>query len=428
MPELNVSRSRGSEAKPAGLFKDYRFWAVLVSIFVVLAIVLVNLYRLEGNPVGKPLKSTELRVDIPSAPATVELGVIVSYTEDAAEGAGWNLLGEGANVARWRIGLSGKTVNLRVVSDKGTNKGAEAAVAKLKADGVSGIVALTRGAHAQDLAQATSKAGIPTIFPYASPFPNSPKDVWTMGPSVDEINSLVARGMLTFKCDNPVVVRKEGASSLGVKGANVSYAAGGESQAAQQVTQILSGTKSGCVVASADSQSLANLVSALRGQGVNEGIIASADAVNPLFAKTLAKDASSTGQLLAIAKPSVEMTSLQRDSQGIVAGVYKQATMLMSRDGDLKSLDGTTPFAQVASEADSSSHDAVVALVTAVARAGSADSQKVAQTLKAMKLESKDNIVDGPLDFVNSGIVNWSNRALVHATSSNEKLFWFLGE
>ena len=97
---------------------------------------------LEGDP----------SITVENVPDDLVVGVVVSYTEDTSEGAGWDKNGEGVSVARWRLEQGGTNIALAVVSDSGTDTGARFAVSKLAKENVGAIIAITSGDHCQALA------------------------------------------------------------------------------------------------------------------------------------------------------------------------------------------------------------------------------------------------------------------------------------
>lgn len=72
---------------------------------------------------------------------------------------------------------------------------------------------------------------------------------------------------------------------------------------------------------------------------------------------------------------------------------------VLADDADAENLTGDRSFTSVATVADARSHDAVVALVTAVGAARSTDAPKVSEALARLDLGAEDGIAGPALDF-----------------------------
>ena len=141
---------------------------------------------------GTPAKPSPVALDAAEAPDDLAIGVVVSLT---GEGSDWSEPAEGARVATYRYGLGERAVVLRPVDDKGTTKGATAAVGKLLDQGVSGIVMATEGDHVRAAVTKAAAAGVPVLLPYETDAAGLPDGAWLTGPDRGQVVSALAKAL-----------------------------------------------------------------------------------------------------------------------------------------------------------------------------------------------------------------------------------------
>ena len=189
----------------------------LCSLIIMIVIIVTYVFYVRAQQVSDPFRSvidaslpvleSDIGVEIEGVPDDLVVGVVVSYTETifhsekVDEGLGWDKNGEGVSVARWRLEQAGTNITLRVVSDKGTESGARAAVSQLAADGAGAIIALTSGEHTKALAEEAAETGIPIIFPYESWFETG-ANAWFYNSSNQDTVKQMIQYAQTLECNN----------------------------------------------------------------------------------------------------------------------------------------------------------------------------------------------------------------------------------
>lgn len=370
------------------------------------------------------------------APSGLRIGVVVTLTSRPGEGADWSEASEGAQVAAFRYRLGGTDVTLTAVNDKGTPEGARAAVSQLAGDHVAGIVFATSGRHLDaGLAQAQS-SGIASILPYPTDVA-LPADAWTIAPGAEQVGSGLSDRLTAIGASTPVVVDAGGPVPSGLKGIRVLHvASGGDGTGlAGKVAKLKRRNAADAVVISGDAAAEATVTAALQGAGVNLPVLLTPTALSPAFAAALDKAGGSLETTFTtVGVPSPDTTALTQGASGAAASAFLAALRTAAASPTLKDFFDAESFDTVAAGADSRSHDAVVALVTAAARAKSDDPAKVLAALKSLSLTNADGLAGPALDFGQQQALGDSGVTALESTaqgtelrppSKQAQLFWF---
>ncbi|MHA7145802.1 type 1 periplasmic-binding domain-containing protein [Arthrobacter sp. TmT3-37] len=350
-------------------------------------------------------------------PEDLTIGVVLTFGRSGEPGSEYNRAAQGAVVAAQRFAQGGAALTLPTANDRGTEDGARAAVQALAEQGVSGVVIASSGTQAQAAAQAASKLGLPAILPYVQPAEAAPS-LWTTMPSRSSVDVAlrtavngrtsvllvtdggptpasvpIAQTLDLQDFDDVTGMAQEAAILTGDQQRAPDAPAGNGSTGA-------TGSADAVVVSAATPQRLARLVQALQSRNVSVPLILPDGATAPDFASALSDlDGTASGQLVGIAPSAGDSAALQQDAQGRGMSAFLSAVRLAAGDADVKNLTGDAPFSADAWAADAASHDAVVALVRAVALAGSGDPSEVGEALRSVSLGPGEGLAGPPLDF-----------------------------
>lgn len=397
---------------------------IIVVAAAVLAAALVIAFLMWPREVEKQAAPEPVPATVPvelsaeGVPAGVSIGILVTLGDSANPGSEWNQAAQGAVVAQYRFELGKTNIKLVTQDDRGTPTGAERAVERLQAQGVSGIVIASSGEQAAAAAQAAENAGIPAILPYANP-DKKLKNVWSTAPSAVD-TSAALKTALKGKARTLVVDAGTG-SPAGVKAARtIRFQPGDDIEEIAKDIAIGTGdrlpdlprdapkeakatpTKNpvDAVVLSATPARQALFVKALQAQNLSVPIVMTPTAITPIFAKKLEEnDGATSGLLISVAAAWGDSVALQQDGSGRAMSAFLGGLRLASSEKKLMNLSADVPFATVAWAADSRSHDAVVALVRAISDAKSADPAKVARALDRLVLGPSDGLAGPAVDF-----------------------------
>ncbi len=385
---------------------------------------------------GERTQPAPVALHAKGAPSDLRIGVVVTLTSTPGEGADWSEASEGAQVAAFRYQLGGTGVSLTAVNDKGTPEGARAAVGQLAADHVAGIVFATSGSHVGAGLTSAQSSGIPSVLAYTTTAP-LPADAWSIAPGAKQIGEALAHRLMTVGASTPVVVDAGGGVPPGLTGIRVvRFASGGDgSQVANQVTRLKRTKAVDAVVVSGDAKSEATVVAAIEGAGLGLPILLTPAALSPAFAPALDHAGGSLDTpFTTIGVPSPDTTALSKSASGAAASAFLSALRTAADSPTLKDFFDAESFGTVAAGADAGSHDAVVALVAAAARAGSADPAKVLAALKSLSLTPADGLAGPALDFSHQQALGTTGAGVLESTtqgselrppSKQTQLFWF---
>jgi branched-chain amino acid transport system substrate-binding protein len=378
----------------------------------------------------------ELEADLPGQ---LTIGVEVTLSAVPGEGAEWRDAAEGAVVAARRFALGGTKVTLVAVNDKGTSAGAAAAVKVMAGRNVAGIVMATSGAHvASGLTEAATDK-IPVLMPYDLGAGGAQGQAWSTGPGRRATDARLVATMSARNLDAPLLIDAGGGAVTGLTPRAVqTFAPGADAPAlaatiARRQRQLDTAVDS--IVVSGAPALQATVVAALQGTSVDVPILLTPQAVSSAFPAALTKAGGSLAEpLVSVGLDDGDAAALEATDAGRAMAAYFSGLQLAAGDPSTKDLLGDQPFAQVASTADVSSHDAVVALVRAAVVAKSTDPARVGQALPGLRLGTTDGLAGPPLDFASTeavaddAVVALASTPVspgVRPASDAPALFWF---
>jgi branched-chain amino acid transport system substrate-binding protein len=357
-----------------------------------------------------------------SAPVTV--GVVVSGTSPRGEGAEQLGPAAGARVAEFRanLGKDAPVVRLAVADDRGTADGAAAAVRALQGQGVAGIVYASDGRHLAAGLTAAAQADLPVLLPYlTAPLPAGATTSFRTGPSGRQVAESLRALLRSRSLSAPFLLTGEGVSpdllSLAGPGRTGRLAAGPTLlAAAEQAAGSLSAGRSDAVVLAASAASQAEAVAALQEYDASTTVVLSPTALSPIFSARLANlgeagAATTAGQYFTAGTAATDSST-----SAAVAG-WLAALRLAASDGVTKALVGDGLFGDgPAGVADARSHDAVLALVAAAAKAGSASPERVLAALRTTPVDAEVGLAGPPLAFEDAEAVADADVVVLQAT------------
>lgn len=354
-----------------------------------------------------------------AAVPTLTIGVVYTNQSQPGQGSDWLATSAGAIVAQYRSRLGGTTVNLTPVDDHGTRAGARAAFRRLAADNVSGIVVASTGDHLDPGLAIASSAGIPTLLPYDDSA-QAAGDVWLTGPSQHDVDTALTRALRAAHATRPFVITADGVETPGVGAARTArLTPTSTGTLAKDVTSALAKRAVDSVVVAGSAASEAKVIAALQSANVEAPVIAGPAAVSPSFAADLTADGGTTGgEFTTVGTDTGDAAALAAGDAGARASAFFAAVRLAAGDASLHDLLGG-PFSSDAAYADIASHDAVVALVDAARKAGSADPAKVAAALRGLKLGGNDGLAGPSLDFTGNDALAAGATVVLHATADD---------
>ncbi|MFJ3029778.1 hypothetical protein ACIPEQ_13125 [Curtobacterium sp. NPDC087080] len=409
---------------------------VAVAVLVVAAVVTAVLaVRVSASTPAEAVSATApVPISVSHVPDGTKIGVVVTLGD--GEGAQWDDAAQGALVAQRRLELGGTDVQLVTKNDGGSADGARKAVEALAADGVSGIVVATSGDHVRGAFTAAADADIPVVAPYAA----GGDDAWSTAPSTESVASALQDAL--GDAASPLLVDLGGGAPSGVRFAHVldatstpdlgalattiaqrtGAAAGstdaattdGQDGAAQAGTTRGGATQDGAaqegaeqaapdsdaVVVSGPAGRQGALVAALQEANVTAPVVLTPEATSPAFAAALSQAGGSlSGTFRTVGVETDDARALSSNAEGRAMSAFLGGVRVLADDADAKNLTGDRSFASVATVADARSHDAVVALVTAVGAARSTDVSKVSDALAGLDLGADDGLAGPALDF-----------------------------
>ncbi|MFJ5146238.1 hypothetical protein [Curtobacterium sp. NPDC088465] len=399
---------------------------VAVAVLVVAAVVTALLaVRVSASTPAEAVSATApVPISVSHVPDGTKIGVVVTLGD--GEGAQWDDAAQGALVAQRRLELGGTDVQLVTKNDGGSTDGARKAVEALAADGVSGIVVATSGDHVRGAFAAAADAGIPVVAPYAA----GADDAWSTAPSTESVATALQDAL--GDAASPLLVDLGGGAPSGVRFAHVVDAtsapdlgalattvaqrtgaaagstdattaddqAAAEQAGAEQGGDEQAAPDSDAVVVSGPAGRQGALVAALQEANVTAPVVLTPEATSPAFAAALAQAGGSlSGAFRTVGVETDDARALSSDAEGRAMSAFLGGVRVLADDADAKNLTGDRSFASVATVADARSHDAVVALVTAVGTARSTDAAAVSDALARLDLGAGDGLAGPALDF-----------------------------
>lgn len=352
---------------------------------------------------GTPASPAPVALEADRAPKGLEIGVVVSLTSAPGEGSDWSEAAEGAEVAAYRYGLAGRDVEIRPVDDKGTAKGAQNAVRQLVDDGAAGIVLATAGDHVRAAADAAAEAGVPVLLPYETDAAGLPDGAWLTGPDRAQVVSALARALAAGGLGRPAVVDAGGGTLKGIDAtATYRFRSNGDAARLARVIarQASSRARIDAIVVSGPAARQASVVQGLQGESVQVPVLLTPEALSPVFPATLVElDGSLSGSLTTVGPDAGDVAAMTPGDDGQALSAYFAALRAAAGDSKEQDFFDGQPFAGVSAAADTRSHDAVVALVTAAATADSSEPADVTKALKGLTVTHADGLAGPDLHF-----------------------------
>lgn len=389
---------------------------------------------------GAPARPAPVALAPSQTPDDVKVGVVVSLTSAPGEGSDWSKAAEGAQVAAYRFALGHLSVTVRPMDDKGTAKGATAAVQHLADDGVSGIVIASEGDHVRAAVDAAAKAGIPVLLPYETEAAGLPDHVWVTGPDSTEVASALASALKDRGLHRPVLVDAGGGKPAGISpSASYKFHAGDDpTRIAEQIAkQPEAGKQPDSVLVTGPAQLQATVVQALQGAHADLPVFLTPDALSPAFAATLAGlDGTLSGSLTTVGPDAGDVAAMGSGDDGQALSAYFAALRATAADSKVTDFFDGQPFADVSDDADTRSHDAVVAIVAAATKADSVDPADVADALAGLQVTHADGLAGPALDFGSTSALADDEVTTLQASTQSPglrpvattpapQLFWF---
>lgn len=371
-------------------------------------------------------------------PDGVTIGLVASLTSAPGEGSQWRAPAEGAQVAAYRFQQAGADVRVIAADDRGTSAGATRAVQSLIDQGVAGIVVASSGDHLDDALAAAAVAQVPVLLPYdVADTADLPVGVWLTGPDAAAESAALTAAIESVGGQKPLLVDAGGPEVAGTLDKKVNFASGQRDRALVGRVERARAAGTGVVVVSGPASVQALAVRALQGAGIDLPVVLTPDALSPVLATDLvAEGGSLASDLITVGTDTGDSSALRGNDRGKSLAAYFVALAGAAGDTEVTDFFDGRSFATAALDADTRSHDAVVALVRAVGVAGSTDAGAVTAALSSMSLSAEDGLVGPPLDFSDQAALAESDVVPLRATPQDPgvrpslakpepRLYWF---
>ncbi|MBO9041126.1 hypothetical protein [Curtobacterium flaccumfaciens] len=426
MSDQAIDETDGTEAGRPRNRRPLVIAAIAVLLIAAVVAAVLTFRAIGGSTPAEAVPATvPVEITVKHVPDTTKIGVVVTLGD--GEGSEWNEAAQGALVAERRLALGGTDITLVTKNDGGTSAGAKTAVASLAKSGVAGIVVASSGKHVSGALTAAAEQHIPVVVPYAS----AEKDSWSTAPTAESIGAAMTTALGDAK--SPLLVDLGGGAPAGLR---VAHVLDGDDTAdtAELAATIASRTgatdadddaaeaadadpkaapDSDAVVVSGSAQRQGALVAALQAADVTVPVVLTADATSPAFGAALVDAGGSlSGSFRTVGVAADDARALSSEAEGRAMSAFLGGVRVLADDPDAQNLTGDRPFSAVAGAADSRSHDAVVALVRAVGKAGSTEPSDVTDALAALDLDSAAGIAGPALDFTRQQALDASATVL----------------
>ena len=241
------------------------------------------------------------------------------------------------------------------------------------------------------------------LLPYETDGAGLPDGAWLTGPDREQVVSALAKALAADGLGRPVVVDAGGGAPSGIDALSTyPFRAGGDASriAGRIARQTRSGARVDSVVVTGPAAQQATVVQALQGENVQVPVLLTPEALSPVFATTLVElDGTLAGHLTTVGPDAADVAAMAPGAEGQSLSAYFAALRATAGDDGVEDFFDAEPFATVSDTADTRSHDAVVALVTAAAEAGSAAPEAVAKALSGLTVTRADGLAGPELDF-----------------------------
>ncbi|MDO4666129.1 MAG: hypothetical protein Q4A71_08060 [Actinomycetaceae bacterium] len=315
-----VKNSKGDSAP-----KNCHFVIKIAVIGVLLATVLgggtvAAWHYLSPAAGGTGTAAVKVEQTVGSVPDGLKIGIVVSYTDNPAEGRGYDGNAEGISIAKWRLFQAGTNVKTIVVSDQGSDSGAQEAIAKLADANVAGVLAITNGDHTKALTDAAQDANLPIILPYAQSRAEHSTQAWYgMGQKKQHVGA-ITEALKTLQCSpiisvgNTQLQRQEKVKITPEEIADN-----------DKMGKLIGTSRNACIVITADTKQTVNIISKIKMRSVNAKILVASNAANASFRDMLVDQNVDSRDIYALGTP--EATAKTAAAIG-----FEEAKTLMQTD------------------------------------------------------------------------------------------------
>jgi ABC-type branched-subunit amino acid transport system substrate-binding protein len=251
---------------------------------------------------------------------------------------------------------------------------------------------------------AVSDAGVPVVAPYLRTTETLPDGVFVTGPSEEAIADGLSRAMETDEVTSPITIVSDDVPAPSVGAAPPRELTGsGLDDLVEDIAKAVEDKTADSIVISASAASQATTVAALQGAVPDVPVYLTPEATTPAFASAL-RDGSGTpaGRFVSVGPRAFDSSTLDSSPEAESAAAYFAALRLGAADESFTSALDDSPFADVSGAADLPSHDAVLALVRAAAKAESTDPAEVGAALDGLTVGVKGSLAGPALDFSSS--------------------------
>lgn len=393
------------------------------------AAILIGVLWLAGSGcTGQPMQF-EPQVSSPVAlrrgdiPQGLTIGVVVSSTSPAGEGSDWYRGAHGARVAGYRYLLGGSTVRIEVADDSGKSSAAIEAVQDLVERGATALIFATSGDHLTAAVEAAAKLGLPTILPYQN-LAEPPKGVWLTGAPQTGVDQAIKAALQQAHVSAPLVLLAgDGEVPAGYRERPVLEFEGKLDESGRQVAEKLNSERADSLIVVGSAAQQADLVRQLQAEQITVPVVLTSAATSPTFADTLAKVGGSLNTaLVSVGLDHSDHLALQTGSLAESRSTFLAAVRAAAGDETIQTYFEGRPFLEVSAAADPSSHDALIALVTAAAKAGSSEPAAIAGVLEKLSLGPAEGLAGTSLDFHQQQAAAADAVAVLAATTSDAGL------
>jgi hypothetical protein len=377
--------------------------------------------------------------DVGTSEEPLRVGLVVSVTSPSGEGQDWLAGAQGARVAEYRLDSGGGAVDLEVVDDSGTANGAATAVEQLVESGVAAIVLATSGSHVQGALESAAAGETPLLLPYYRGDGPLPDNAFRTGPTAAAVDAALLAGLGDQGLERPFVLTADGLRADGVGSADaLEYLGRNVEKLARRIAaQRLDGSIDSVVIA-APAAEQAEISSALRGELDDLPVLLTPEATTPSFAAGLDRGAGTiASRFVSAGVDATDTTTMTSTPEADAVAAYFAALRLAAGDPGTSDLFGDASFADAAADADTTSHDAVMAVAAAASAAGSVVAADVLAALDGLEVGTAQGLAGPALDFSDSDALAGEDVVPLLATvqdpgvrppaagGGDARLFWF---
>lgn len=384
------------------------------------------------TPAPAPLTAVPVALTLTGAAAKQRITVGLLVGPVAGEGSEYRDASEGTRVAAYRFDMTGADVEIAVALDDGTADGAADALNQLASQNVAGIVVASSGPHIQQ-ALALTHIAQPILLPYETPG-SADAGAWATGPIQAAVSHAVTQALTDLGVTHPYLIADPAQPALDVSAAATQPVA---SATGEQVVDAIAAGTADSVIIDAPAADQARLVTDIQQHlaGRQTPILLTPQALTPAFAQAVLASGPPSTTLVAVGANTSDVAALTTDAAGAHISAFLTGVRLAASDANCLNVFKDAPFSQAAGQADIASHDAVVALVRAVEKAGSTDPASVRQALAGMTISPDDGLAGPALGFTTPDALSSNDVQPLYASTedpglrpsdvSSTMLYWF---